>query len=255
MIEEWKEVLNYEGLYEVSNMGNVRNSRTGRKLSLRYRKDNHIDCMLYKNGKSTRHTVHRLVAIAFIDNPNNYPIINHIDGNGLNNNVSNLEWCTYSHNSQHANDNNLINHNTGIDHYMFGKTGAEHPASEPVYCLNTKERFDSMDQAAQSINMKVTDISACCSGRQKSAGKSISGEKLIWRKEQDYLLLSEKDIQDILYEVDIRVVCLNTNEIYANAAEASKQTGIGKTMILKCCNGQQKKTKNTQWKYYKDYIK
>ena len=101
MIEEWKEVLNYEGLYEVSNMGNVRNSRTGRKLSLRYRKDNHIDCMLYKNGKSIRYTVHRLVAIAFIDNPNNYPIINHIDGNGLNNNVSNLEWCTYSHNSQH----------------------------------------------------------------------------------------------------------------------------------------------------------
>ena len=50
MTEQWKEILNYEGLYEVSNMGNIRNSRTGRRLSLRYRKDNHIDCMLYKNG-------------------------------------------------------------------------------------------------------------------------------------------------------------------------------------------------------------
>lgn len=253
-MEEWKDIIEYEGLYQVSNLGNVKNSRTNKLLSLRYRKDNHIDCMLYKNGQGKRYSVHRLVAIAFISNPNNYPIINHIDGNGLNNNVSNLEWCTYSYNTQHANDNNLINHKTGIEHYMFGKTGENHPASEPVYCLNTKERFENMEQAAYSVNLKATDISACCSGKQKSAGLSNEKQRLVWRKEQDYLALSEEEIKQLIDDADIRVVCITTGKIYANASDAFKETGIGKTMILKCCNGQQKKTHNTEWKYYKNYI-
>lgn len=54
------------------------------------------------NGKAKKYSVHRLVAEAFIPNPNNYPIVNHIDGNPSNNHVSNLEWCTFSHNERHS---------------------------------------------------------------------------------------------------------------------------------------------------------
>ena len=61
----------------------------------------------YANGKLKRMKVHRLIAFAFIKNENNYPIINHIDGNKLNNNLENLEWCTYKHNTQEAIKNGL----------------------------------------------------------------------------------------------------------------------------------------------------
>ena len=251
-MEEWKDIDGYEN-YQVSNFGNIKNKKTNRLLSLRIKKNNYMDCSLYKNGIAKKHSIHRLVAITFIPNPNNLPIINHIDCNPLNNNVSNLEWCDYSHNAKHAYENNLIKVKRGKEHSMFGKTGKECSSSEVVYCLNTKEKFDSMTQAAQSANLRSSDISACCLGKQKSAGISSDNQRLVWRKEQDYLLLSEEEIKQLIDDADIRVVCITTKKIYINATEASKETGIGKTMILKCCNGKQKKTNNTEWKYYKDY--
>ena len=109
----WKDIEGYEGLYQVSDAGEVRSldrittGNRNRKINGKvlaklktgtgyYRVD------LCKNGKTKRHKVHRLVAKAFIENPNNKPFVNHIDNNPLNNNVSNLEWCTASENSLHS---------------------------------------------------------------------------------------------------------------------------------------------------------
>ena len=98
--EEWKQINNYDN-YEVSNLGNVRNSKTGRMLKLTCR-GGYLFTGLCKNSNTKTCPVHRLVALAFIDNPENKPQVNHIDKNRLNNNISNLEWITQKENTIHG---------------------------------------------------------------------------------------------------------------------------------------------------------
>ena len=99
---ERKAVIGYEGLYEVSSDGDVFNVLKNPNIKLKQHIDNgYLSIMLRKDGKQKKHKVHRLVAIAFIENKNNYDQINHIDCNKQNNNLSNLEWCTQEQNTKH----------------------------------------------------------------------------------------------------------------------------------------------------------
>lgn len=107
MKEEWTAVKGYEGLYEVSNFGNVKNSKTGKRLSLLNSGNGYLKVHLCKCGKVNRYWVHRLVAEAFISNFNNLPVVDHKDGNKRNNSVENLEWCTQKENSIRAWKNGL----------------------------------------------------------------------------------------------------------------------------------------------------
>lgn len=102
-MEEWKNVIGYEGLYEVSNKGNVRNVRRNTLLRLTKTNYGYIQVSLYKNGIRTGLKVHRLVAEAFIPNPDNLPQVNHKDEDKTNNNVTNLEWCTAKYNNNYGN--------------------------------------------------------------------------------------------------------------------------------------------------------
>jgi len=97
MIEEWKDIPGYEGLYEVSNLGRVR--RNGKILKPSKNRYGYFQLVLSKDGTKRTFTIHRLVAYAFINNPDNLPCINHKDEDKTNNAVNNLEWCDSRYNN------------------------------------------------------------------------------------------------------------------------------------------------------------
>ena len=116
---DWKDIKGYEGLYQISNTGQVKSLgryQKGRFGNLSFYKekilkmspiDGYKAVCLCKDAKGKTHWVHKLVAHHFIDNKENKPQINHIDGDKKNNNYENLEWCTYHENLSHAMKNNL----------------------------------------------------------------------------------------------------------------------------------------------------
>lgn len=121
-LEEWRDIVNYEGIYQISSLGNLRSldrldaaghKLKGKEMSLVVKTTGYVGVTLCKNGKKTNKRVHRLVAEAFIENKENKTQVNHLDGNKTNNNVSNLVWSTPSENTIHAYKNGLAKANYG----------------------------------------------------------------------------------------------------------------------------------------------
>lgn len=135
MDEIWKDVLGFEGYYQVSNLGRVKslsrfvNRLRGKKFineKIKINKSSHAKYMLVqliKDGKNHQKLLHRLLAEAFIPNPNNYPCVNHINAQKKDNRLENLEWCTYSQNNRHAYDLNLKKGRNRKPVLQFDKSG------------------------------------------------------------------------------------------------------------------------------------
>ncbi|ANY29309.1 putative HNH endonuclease [Bacillus phage PK16] len=110
MLEQWKslkELVKNGDNYEVSNFGNVRNSITKKVLRPYGDGNGYLRVCLAEKYTKKNHRVHRLVALAFLPNPDNKKVVNHKDGNKHHNNVTNIEWCTHSENTVHALDTGL----------------------------------------------------------------------------------------------------------------------------------------------------
>lgn len=167
MQEIWKDISGYENRYQVSNLGNVRSINGKRKdqlLKPTMRKG-YCHVGLYKDKKYKIYPVHRLVAMAFIPNPQNKPHINHIDSNRSNNLISNLEWCTPKENQQHA-------WKFGYQHPSYstlGKRGYDCKNSKTVIQLDIKTgkiiaEYGSAAEAARKNNFSHPKIQQCCKG-------------------------------------------------------------------------------------------
>jgi hypothetical protein len=113
--EVWKSIKDYPN-YQISNLGNVKSLNNYKRnyykiLSPSLSKSGYYQIGIRLDKKRIYHTIHRLIAIHFIDNNENYKCVNHKDGNKLNNSIENLEWCSYSINNKHAYDNGLNKNN------------------------------------------------------------------------------------------------------------------------------------------------
>ena len=164
--EIWKDIVGYEGLYQVSNFGRIKRLKKITKWFSRNHWCSRIDeekilyqeknttgyntVKLHKNGKAIKKNVHRIVAETFLQNKENKKTVNHKDGNKTNNNISNLEWATYGENNQHA-------------FTILGKKGAflgkATSNSRKVMRLDTKEIFRSVRAAAFSIGVNQSSLS------------------------------------------------------------------------------------------------
>ena len=165
--ELWKDIPEYE-LYQISNLGRVKNKRTGiiRKNIVSFGLYQTIK--LCKNGKQHLHLVHRLVAQTFIPNPYNKPEINHIDGNKHNNCVSNLEWVTRQENAIHSIKNGL---QTKEQLNKAVKSMLKATKKKVLQIKNGKvvARYDGLRQACRENNYSHGFISGCINGKYKSA--------------------------------------------------------------------------------------
>ena len=174
MKEIWKDIIGYEGLYQISNLGNVK--RITKNCKILKQSDNRNGYKLVglcKNNKRKNYYIHRLVAIAFIENKENYKEINHKDNNKSNNIVDNLEWCNRNYNVKYSYDKGYhIPYKP-----LLGRKGKEHPISKSVkqYDLNGNfiKEYESANLASQETNICYMSIKKCRCNKQKTAGGFI----------------------------------------------------------------------------------
>jgi len=172
IMEEWR-TIEWNCDYMVSNTGKIKSLKKKKEIILKpsrtHKGKGYHMVILCKNGERSYKTIHRLVAIAFIPNPENKPQVNHIDGNTINNSVENLEWCTPSENEIHSfRKLGRISPTKGL----FGKYSAN-PKS--VYQIDIKTNkiimfFDSVIDASIKMKIDKTSISRCCRKEKGTAG-------------------------------------------------------------------------------------
>ena len=174
--EVWKDVVEYEGLYQVSNKGNIhsverRDSRGnrcgGRTLQPGYDNDGYHQVNLYKNGIAKRKYIHRLVAEAFIPNTNGFPQVNHRDEDKVNNNAENLEWCTSKYNN---------NHGTRIER-LSKKVRAVNIKTGEVVTFNSTREAGRKGYRSSKVSVACRGVYKTNTGKLIGDGRTYKGHK------------------------------------------------------------------------------
>lgn len=202
MIEEWKPVVGYEGLYEVSSLGRVRSLdrfyyrlHKGKVLSPTKDRYGYLTVTLNCNGKSKTIKIHRLVAQAFIENPDNLPQVNHKDENPSNNNVDNLEWCTAKYNNNYGTRQERYRNTMLEKGHWSGLSREEYEKKR--YQENKDKRKDSQRKYYQKNKDRICDKIKEYSQKNK--------EKIREYHHQYYLKKKEENIQNNVKSLNDKV--------------------------------------------------
>ena len=183
MEEIWKDIPDYEGLYQVSNLGRVRSlkyhmSDTVHILKPSKNTQGYYQIHLSKNGNSKIRRVHKLVCQSFIPNPDNLPQVNHKNEDKTDNRVENLEWCTAKYNSNYGTRNSRVKEaRKGLHFSEEWKKKISKALSKTVFQY-TKDGllvkiYSSTREASRITGVKQASISECCRGNYKTAGGYI----------------------------------------------------------------------------------
>lgn len=215
--EKWKAISGFEGYYEVSNLGRVKGvsrkvkgnkfipSKLLQPVGSRYK-----SVSLWRNNKGYNRLVHRLVAEAFIPNPDNLPEVNHKDLDITNNCVSNLEWVTAS-----------ANHNHGVDHKPKGK-----PYRRQVKCLETNQIFPSISAAGRSVDADATQIVESIEAQRCCKGKTFVYLDNLPSDIDSYLKIAHEKYQNFHFRPSMKnsrkVRCIETNQEFDSIASAAR---------------------------------
>lgn len=242
--EEWRDIPGYEGYYKVSNKGRIysipRIGANGHKYggslcAITSRYQTYLGACLCKDGKQRTYSVHRLVAIAFIPNPENLPIVNHKDENPMNNNVENLEWCDQKYNAGYG---------TAIARRVIKQR-------IPIYQMTANgeivKRFESMTRASLELGISMSVLTCACQGRNMLA----AGYR--WRYADDRLHQKYVDIRkerELKYNSYLNSehcslkICVSQYTVkgeyiatYPSIKKASEATNIPNQRISEVCRG------------------
>lgn len=173
MKETWKNAVGYDGLYQISDLGRIKN-RNGLIMKQKPSKDGYVRILLFKDKKYKAEYVHILVAKAFLDQPKFKTEVNHINANKSDNRLCNLEWVTKRENHFHA-----VRMGLKPENPVKGKSYEENPCVKPIYQYDLNGEFirkwDSRKAAALFYNCDPNSISRAMNGERKSC------KGFIWR--------------------------------------------------------------------------
>lgn len=255
----WKQIDGYPN-YVINTDGIVFNTKRNKELKQCYR-SGYKSVVLFRNGKSISCFVHRLLANAFIPNPDNKPFVDHIDGNKINNNLTNLRWATPLENVRNENtfpqmikrvrevcstkefcEKMHVIHNDPIykeKHKENLRRGWD-LLKKKVICIETKQMWNSCNDLAAFLKVDFREASHYCLGKRIYKGDFIKKDNIVV-KNPHFAYIKEgvvlKNIHEKIVKI-IKVRCIETNCIFNTIKEIADIVGVTKNTITSYCRGE-----------------